>query len=728
VLVAFSKRPGVRPSPTGEAARTDLFLSRWTSIVLRFRAVVLAIWLAVAVAGALAAVDLPGRLSNSFDVPRTDSQRADSLLGDAFGERADGTFTVVFRTRHSSNRQVLAGFRHRLENASALIPHARLGELRGRSGVVFGELRTTLDLKQAQGYTDALRRALGPGALVTGEPAIQHDITPVLSADRRRAEAFAFPLALLVIVAVLGFSLAAAVPFVFAACTIGTTLVLVDAATRLFAVPSYTTNFVELIGLGLAVDYSLLILCRHREQLAAGQSREVAVVETMASAGRAILFSGAAVAIGIALLLAVPVPFVRALGVAGLLVPVVSTFAAVTLEPVLLSLLPSKSLRATRASRGELWSRIARAIMRRPLQVLVPAAVVLLAAAAPLLAIQLSPGSLAALPGSMQGTHGLAALAGAFGPGAATPTEIVVDAGEPGAAHGRAVRQPIAHLVDDLFHDPEVSLVATGSAAPYVSHDGRYARVFVVGRHEYGDAQSQRLIDRVRGTMVPASNFPSGVQVLAGGAPARGVDFLYRSYGIFPWLLFAVLGVTYAVLARAFRSLLLPLKAVVLNLLSVAASTGLMVVVFQLGVGAGLLGVDRVDAIDGWVPIVLFATMFGLSMDYEVFLVSRMREAWDAGADNAEAVATGLAGTGGLISAAALIMAVSFSGFLLGSVPALEQLGFGLAVAVLVDATVLRILLVPSFMAVLGRWNWWLPARAAPFQANLRLKDAFHET
>jgi Predicted drug exporters of the RND superfamily len=199
--------------------------------------------------------------------------------------------------------------------------------------------------------------------------------------------------------------------------------------------------------------------------------------------------------------------------------------------------------------------------------------------------------------------------------------------------------------------------------------------------------------------------------VVAGGAPPKGVDFLARAYSFFPWLVVIAMIVTYLVLARAFRSLLLPLKAVLLNLLSVAASCGLLVAVFRFGIGADLLGVHRSAQIEGWIPVFLFATLFGLSMDYEVFLVSRMREAWDACGDNVEAVAFGLERTGGLITAAALVMAISFAGFVVGSIPGLQQFGVGLALAVLIDATLVRALLVPSLMAVMGRWNWWLPSR-----------------
>ncbi len=275
------------------------------------------------------------------------------------------------------------------------------------------------------------------------------------------------------------------------------------------------------------------------------------------------------------------------------------------------------------------------------------------------------------------------------------------------------MRAATERLADSLFHDPEVSVVALGRASPYVSADGRYARVIAVGRHEYGDERSQAFVRRLRGTLVPAARFPAGVRVLAGGAPPQGVDYLDRSYGAFPWLVLAVLVLTYLVLLRAFRSVVLPLKAVLLNLLSVAAVYGVLVVVFRWGAGAHLLGLYRVPQIEGWIPIFLFAVLFGLSMDYEVFLVSRMREAWDHVPDNKRAVAHGLERTGRIITAAALIMVAAFSGFVAGRIAGLQEFGVGLAVAVLLDATIVRMILVPSLMAVLDRRNWWLPARVA---------------
>jgi uncharacterized membrane protein YdfJ with MMPL/SSD domain len=710
---------------------------RWTRAVLRFRPIVLACWLAVLVVGALSAARLPPLLSNSLAVPGTDSEAAQTILARHFHERPDGTFTVVFVVRKPSGR-ALGALQRRLQAAARAVPGGHATALRSGEGIVYGEVATALDLQHAKGWTVALRRALRkpgvPASLVTGEPAIQHDLDPILSADLRRGATVALPVALLVLVAVLGLSAAVLIPFVFAACTITATLAALYLIAHELPISSYAPNLVELIGLGLAIDYSLLVVHRFREELARGTPPtpasssgpppsfktvgvDEAVVRTMDTAGRAIVFSGVAVAIGLAVVLIMPVPFMRSLGVAGFLVPLVSIVAALTLQPALLSLFGRRGMRAVRvraprparAPESDVWARLAGAIMRRPVVVLVAGTAVLLAAAAPVALLRLTPGSISAIPQSTESARGLALLDDRVGPGAVTPIEVVVDAGVAGGARTAAVRAATERLVERVTEDPEAYITATGEAAPYVDGTGRYRRVFVVGRHEYGDPAMQALVRRLRSRVVPAARFPAAVRVYMGGAPAQGVDFLARVYGLFPWIVLAVLALTYVVLLRAFRSLLLPLKAVLLNGLTVLASYGLLVVIFRLGVGADLLGLYRIDQVEGWIPVFLFAMLFGLSMDYEVFLVTRMRESWDEHHDNRGAVVEGLRRTGRIITAAAAIMVAAFSGFLAGHVAGLQEFGAGLALAVALDATIVRMLLVPSLMAVLGSWNWWLP-------------------
>ena len=660
---------------------------RWTRAVLRHRVLVLALWLAVLAAGALAAARLPGMLATSFAVPGTGSERARVLLADRFGERTDGAFTVVFP---GVSREAARG---RLERAAEAVPGARAGEVVSTGGIAFGDVRTRLDLAGAKRWTDAVRAAAGPGALVTGQAAIQRDLDPIFASDLRRGQAIAIPAALLVLALLLGISLALAVPFAVAASTIAATLAGLWGLAHLLPTVSYVTNLVELLGLGLAIDYALLLVHRQREELERGGSVEDAVVRTMATAGRAVAFSGAAVAAGLALLLLMPVPFIRSLGAAGCLVALASIAAAATLQPVLLSLLGRRIGRPRPADSG-IWGRLARTVMRRPVAFLAGGSVVLLAAAAPALGLRLTPVSLTGLPAGAESVRGFVALRDAAGPGAPTPTQVVVD------GNGPAARAAAARLVDALVADPETIVVASGRRPPYAAPGA--TRIVVVGRHDYAAPETRALVRRLRDRLVPAAGFPGGVRVEVGGVPAEGVDFLGRTYGAFPWLVGGVLALTFLVLLRAFRSVLLPLKAIVLNALTVAAVYGLLVLVFQVALGRG--------RIDGWVPVVLYATLFGLSMDYEVFVVARMREAWDAGRSNAEAVVEGLQRSGRVVTAAAAIMVAALAGLGAGRVESLQEFGVGLAVAVALDATLVRAVLVPAAMAVLGRWNWWLPA------------------
>ena len=676
---------------------------RWTRAVLRFRVAFLVGWLVVLLLGVWSSARLAPLLSNSFEVPGTDSERARALLADHFGERPDGVFTVVFPVSRPSDAVLRERLERRVERAAAVVPTARTGAAGTGGGIVFVEVATTLDLQHAKRHTDALRAALrgpGPQALVTGQPAIQHDLDPIFAADLRRGELIAVPVSLLVLLAVLGLSLAVAIPFVVAACTIAATLTVVYALAHTVPMVTYVTNLVALIGLGLAIDYSLLVVHRFREELAGGGSVDDAVVRTVATAGRAVVASGLAVAAGLGLLLLVPVPLLRSMGVGGLLIPLASILAALTLQPALLSLLGRRVSRAPRrdVERG-LWARHARSIMGRPLLCLVTGGGLLLAAALPLASLEVTPGSFSALPSSPEAMRGYALLRDGVGRGAVTPTHVVIDAGASGAARLPPARAAVERLVDDLTRDPEVLVVATGQRRRYLDPTGRYARVIVAGRHEYGAAESRRFVTRLRDELVPRARFPAGARAYAGGAAPQGVDFLSRAYGAFPWFVLGVLALTYVVLLRTFRSLVLPLKALLLNALSVAAVYGILALVW--------------GEVEGWIPVFLFAVLFGLSMDYEVFLVTRMRESWDRVADNTRAVAYGLQSTGRIVTAAALIMVAAFSGFAAGRIEPLQQFGVALALAVLIDATIVRAVLVPAAMAVLGRWNWWLPDRVA---------------
>ncbi len=623
-----------------------------------------------------------------------------------------------------------AGLSAATHRAEAVLPHGSLGQFNvattpGGTRLVYGDVQSALNLAEAKGYTDKVRHALGrpPGVdrvYVTGAAAIQHDLDPVFNSDLRHGELMiALPIALLVLLVVFGFSWAVTIPLIFAGCTIMGTLGIVYGVASVWATPTYATNLVQLIGLGIAVDYSLLIVYRFREELALGKDVDAAVVRTMQTAGRAVVFSGIAVALGLALLLAMPLPFIRMLGVAGFLIPIVSILCAVTLQPVLLSLYGRRGTARHRVVPGKpgesgrgFWVRLSETIMRRPVLFLVLGCALLFGAAIPAFWLQLTPGSTFGIPRTSQSVSGFDVLRTAVGSGAVAPSQVLVTA-PPGTVLAAPTQAAIRRLVAALERDPEVARVYTGRGETFVDASRTYEQVLVAGRHDYGFPQSQAFVRRLRGTIIPSVQFPATTRAIVGGGPAQGVDFLDRAYTYFLPLILAVLVLTYLLLMRAFRSVLLPLKAVLLNLLSVAASYGMLVVFFRFGVGQSLLGLYQFDQIEGWIPIFLFAMLFGLSMDYEVFLVTRMREAWDEGDDNQTAVGHGLERTGRIITAAAVIMCAAFSGFLAGSIVGLQEFGLGLAVAIFVDATIVRCILVPSLMAVLGRWNWWLPRAPA---------------
>jgi uncharacterized membrane protein YdfJ with MMPL/SSD domain len=702
---------------------------------MRWRWPIVAGWVVVVLAGGFATSRLSPLLSNTFTVPGTDSERARTILQDHFGDRSDGEFLVIYKARRTG-AAVRRELTESIARGATAVPGARATALRAApGGVVYGSILSRLNLARAKGYTGEilarLRPPTGVAAYVSGQAAIQHDLDPIFSRDLRKGESIALPIALLVLLGVFGLSFAATIPFIFAVATITGTLGIVYVVAHHMTMATYVTNLVQLIGLGIAIDYSLLVVYRFREELGRGGSTDDAVVRTMTTAGRAVVFSGATVAIGLALLLFMPLPFVRSIGVGGFLIPLVSIAAAVTLQPALLSLYGRRG--AARAHVAErlrrrgvpiphlagaddehgMWARLARAIMQRPLVFLAGGAAVLIAAAVPVFALQLTPGSAQGIPQTPQSVRGLNVLRHAVGPGALSPSQIVIDAGRGRSVVVPPIQRAIGRLADSVRADPEVAFVQRGRGRRYVDATRRYEQVIVAGRHEYGDEPAQRFVGRLRHVLIPRADFPRGVRVLAGGGPPQGVDFLHRSYAVFPWLVGAVLVLTYLLLLRAFRSVLLPLKAVILNLLSVGASYGMLVVFFRWGFGSALAGLYEFPQVEGWIPIFLFAMLFGLSMDYEVFLVTRMRETWDEEGDNVRAVSYGLERTGRIVTAAAIVMVAAFCGFVAGSIVGLQEFGLGLAVAVFVDATIVRALLVPSLMAVFGRWNWWLPASVA---------------
>ena len=709
-------------------------VARWTDFVVAHRGRVLAVWLVMFVLGGLGAANLGGLLSNRFSVPGSESERGLELLEDRMGVRSDGAFTLVAEGVDSEAER--AAVEAAAARAAAEVEAGKANPPQdARDGVVYLQISTPLENQDASQATPEMRAAIGDvegvETYLSGYPAINHDTQDIFNEDLARGESFAVPVALLVMVFMFGTLGGIAVPVAFAAMTIPVTLGLVWVFAHVMEMAIYVTNIVALIGLAIAVDYSMLVVFRYREELAHTADPHEALRTTMATAGRATLFSGAVVAVGLALLVLMPLPFMRSMGVGGLLVPLVSIAASATLLPALLSVMgrgvnrlrviPRRVLerRAAKNVTG-FWHGLATSIMRRPVLWFCAAGGLMIVLALPALGLALTSGDNRGIPLTTESTRGMHVLQTTLGPGALAPHQVVVDTHRAGGASDPAVVAAQERLVAELQPDREIiprttlapSMVAPAQArqANLVDADGRVLQIRAAGRHDAGEQPAMDLVERIREDYVPAARFPHGTTVLVSGGPAFGVDFLDRAYGAFPWLVLAVLVLAYLLLLRAFRSVVLPAKAVVMNLLSVSAAYGVLVLAFQHGWGEPF-GLQQTPQIEGWIPIFLFAVLFGLSMDYEVFLLSRIREEWELRHDNEHAIAYGLEHTGRIITAAAIIMIAAFGGFLAGSFVGLQEFGLGLCAAILLDATIVRAILVPATMKLLGQWNWYLPER-----------------
>jgi uncharacterized membrane protein YdfJ with MMPL/SSD domain len=719
-------------------------MARWTDFVIAHRGRILGLWLVLFLCGGFAAANLGGLLSNRFSVPGAESERGLDLLKEHMHDRSDGAFTLVAAgVAGAADRAAVTAAARR---AARAVAEGKAGPLLGAGpGVVYAQISTPLENQDASRATPELRRVIGrvPGVrtYLSGYPAINHDTQSIFNDDLARGESIAIPIALLVLVFMFGTLGGLVVPVAFAAVTIPVTLGLVWIFAHVMTMAIYVTNIVALIGLAIAVDYSMLVVFRFREELSHTDDPHAALRTTMATAGRATLFSGATVAIGLALLVFMPLPFMRSMGVGGLLVPLVSIAASATLLPALLAvmgrgvnrwrIIPRRVLerRAARDVAG-FWHRLATSIMRRPVLWFAAAGGLMLVLAVPALGLALTAGDNRGVPLTTESTRGLHVLQTTLGPGALAPHQLVVDTRRPGGAADPALAAAQRRFVAALARDPEIvrrTLAAPALVPPAAARQanlldpaGRVLQIRAAGRRDSGEQASMDLVHRIRDRYVPAARFPSGADVMLTGAPAFGVDFLGRAYSAFPWLVLAVLVVSYLLLLRAFRSVVLPAKAVFMNLLSVSAAYGVLVLAFQHGWGEPF-GLQQSPQIEGWIPIFLFAVLFGLSMDYEVFLLSRIREEWERTHDNEHAIAYGLEHTGRIITAAAIIMIAAFSGFLAGSFVGLQQFGLGLSAAILLDATVVRAILVPATMKLLGRWNWYLPERV---RRTLRLPPA----
>ena len=673
-------------------------------------------WMLAVLASAAAIAGLLGTALTTDDdfTGRPEAQRAEQVLKRAFPPvRGDRGFRVDEAVIVSSPRTTAEDprFDRRMSSLAAELRAAGAAEV--RAGPVSHDRHSALLLVELGGDVEPVVERVvaangqdGFRALIVGEDSIDEDFSRAADGDLARGELFGLALALIVLVAVFGGVAAAVVPIAVAIASIVVALAVVAGIGQAFVLNFVVVNVLVMMGLAVGIDYSLFVVSRFREERRAGRALDDAVAVAGATASRAVLFSGATVVLALVGMFLVPQTVFRSIAVGAIAVVLVSVLAALTLLPAALAVLGDRIERLRvpllgRRAGGGLWSRVAGVALRRPAASLAAGVAVLVALAVPYAGIQTGTAGVGTLPESFQTRTAYEAIEHAFGPQGTAAAEVVVQ-GERTPELGAA----IAGLRETLAHDPDY-----GETSVDVAPEAGVTRITVPVDVDATGPEAMAAVKELRERYVPRAFAGLHVETLVGGQSADELDFAEIARGWQPIVFAFVLGFSFLVLVAAFRSIAIPLTAIATNLLSVGAAYGLLVLVFHEGVGADLLGFQRADTVESWLPLLLFTILFGLSMDYHVFLLSRIRERWLATGDTRESIAFGVGTTARLITGAALIMVAVFAGFAGGQLVMFQQMGFGLGAAVLIDATLVRSVIVPSAMALLGRWNWWLPGR-----------------
>src|SRR5215204_6309529 len=530
---------------------------------------------------------------------------------------------------------------------------------------------------------------------MTGEWSVERDFLTLSEEDLQKGELqFGLPVALIVLILVFGAVVAGLIA-----------LGLVALIGTVFELSVFTINMLTGMGLALGIDYALFVVSRFREERSGGRDKLDAIAATGATASRAVLFSGCAFIIAMFGLLLIPNTIFRSLAAGAILVGITSVVAALTLLPAVLSLLGNRvnALRIPILGRGaergtgaesRFWGGVVRAVMRRPVVSVVLSAGFLVALSIPVLSYTTGEAGIRTLPDRFASKQGFNALEEELGIGTTDNIEVVVD----GDVEDPETRTAVEQLAEDMRANDTFRQVETEFHPE--------ERLAVVEALPTGDSRDDRALDAVR--TLREEEIP-GARMLVTGETAESIDYYALTDRWLPILLAVVLTLSFILLTVAFRSIVVAGKAIVLNLLSVGAAYGVLILVFQKGVGNEVFGFQQVDFIEAWVPLFLFAVLFGLSMDYHVFLLSRIRERYVQTGDNDEAVAHGIGSTARLITGAALIIIAVFGGFAVGDLVMFQQMGFGVAIALLIDATIVRSVLLPAAMKLLGDWNWYLP-------------------
>ena len=692
-------------------------LARLTHLITRHRWLVIGTWIVLTVFGAYAAGQVSKRWYQSFSIPGKSAYEANQRTLKSFGTGVRPPNVVVFHTSGDATKS--DAIKLAMQRAAATMPGARTSSYfsTGNTMYVSADRHTIFEEVYPPGIAkfdtksgaESMRAAAAKGlpagttVEVTGHDPLEEASTHGNSGGPGvLLEAMVGALgALVILLFVFGTLPAVLMPLVVAMASILNTFTLVWILTYITNVSIIVQFLIALVGLGVAIDYALLMIFRFRDELREGAEVEPALVETMTHAGRSVIVSGSTVAVGLLSLVVIPLPFIRSMGIGGMLIPLVSVITAITLLPALLAtvgtrinslrVMPKRFVDHGHPETGS-WGRWARFVLRHPW----PVALGGLAVVAVLVfyGLQLNPNEaqLKNFPGTGTAIAGRKMLANAnISPGAMKPFIVLVE--NSGNANAIAVKiRPVPGIV--------------GAAAPASWRSGGDSLVEAIPAVDGAAPGIQTIINSTNSALANSDG-------TLGGVPAVDRDFVHAIYGNFPYLLAFVLILTLVLLTRAFRSIVLALKAVVLNLLSLAAAFGLIVIIFQNGHGSSLWNITATQAITAWIPLMIFAFLYGLSMDYEVFMLTRMREAYDEMGSTDQAIELGLSRTGKLVTSAALILMFAF--LVLSSSPGYEIKVFaiGLAAGIIFDATVIRILLVPSLMKLFGDWNWYLPTSFA---------------
>lgn len=737
---------------------------RASELLVRGRWIVLIAWaLLLGVAATLAPRVFQALEPGGFTSPDFESQRTAELLTRRFGYYP-GTLLVLFSAPSGSGLrndqpQFSSAMNHALERVRDLpeveyvtTPREIPRQASADGTTAYAAVALRRGPEDFRAVLPRVQGALRPTELeqaLTGAPVFFDDIQRVTERDLQRAEVISLPFATIALLLVFGSAVAAGLPVAVGGASVLVTVGVMVLLSRFFPLSIFSLNLVTMLGLGLGIDYSLFMVSRFREELRQGLSVPTALGNTMNTAGRSVLFSGATVFVGLLALASFDVSAIRSMGVAGSILVFACVLAALTLLPAVLAILGPRinalawrrgplSLRGRSTGESRAWSTLATWVMAHPLRILLPVLAFLLILGYPFLRVELGAPDASVLPSDVPSRRGFDLLREKYGEGELAPILVTLSGEGPILTASRVAQ--MHDFVQRIERDPEVVRVESAfSLDPRLTieqYQLLYARpdripdpyavaavqtsvrdgtilVRVTGPGGQTDPASKDLVRRLR-----ALEPPPGMALLVGGGTAGVIDYSEGLYRSFPRAVAFVVASTYVLLFLLFRSAILPIKAMLMNVLSITASFGALVVVFQEGFLSSVLGFAPLGFVEASLPIVLFCLLFGVSMDYEVFLLSRVKEAYDAHGDNRRSVAEGLERSGGIITSAAAIIVLVSGAFLAADIVLIKALALGGALAVFLDATLVRALLVPATMRLLGDWNWWSPGKARQAVSN----------